>query len=150
MIHCLSNIEGELEGEGAREQASLHQQLFNPPSAMPFPGLLDESLLIRQNYSAQMQRWHKPKSSPVNCWYIWCTAFSAMGKSSPSTHYLGISHHTVPYSILCRYYLYAICVISNNGPSCHLHCTFCLWLMRYACFVQEALKAVKVIWGWCF
>ncbi len=120
-----------------------------------FPGLLDESLLIRQNYSALAQQWHKPNSFPVNCSCIWCTAFSAMGKSSPSTHYLEINHHTVPYSILCKHYRYAVCIISNHRPSCHLHCRITevsstkflkyhfLWYINYASFVQEAPEGLK-------
>lgn len=159
MIHCLSNIERELEGETAREQASSHQQLFNPPMATLFPGLLDESLLIRQNYSAQAQQRHKPNSFPVNCSCIWCTASSAMGKSCPSTHYLEINHHTVPYSILCRHYLYEICFISNHRPCCHRHCRIIevsntkflkYHFLQIKSFVQEAPEGLKSNLGMMF
>lgn len=66
MIHCLSNIEKKRAGERERERerAVSHQQLLNPLTAAAaaalFPGLLDESLLIRRNHAAK--QWHEPNS----------------------------------------------------------------------------------------
>lgn len=108
MIHCLSNVEKELEGvsdsAGLITSAALYTSVGD---AHPW---VFGSLLIRQKYSKQTQQWHKPSSFPVNCWHIWCTAFTTMGKTSPSTHHLDINHCTVPCSILCRHHLCAICI----------------------------------------
>lgn len=121
MIHCLSNTEKELEGERAGPITSSALQSSDGDS---LPWVIRWISFNQTKRFCQERQWHELNSLPVNCWCMWCAAFSARRKSDPSTNYLEVTHHTRPYSMLCRHYLYAICITSNHRPYCHLQCGY--------------------------